>query len=189
MRGKITTVPLPSFYCPQGLIPHNIWVSNKIKDIPCHHYQHSAVWTYFITSAFVSFGIHVFGPVSHVFPVNYIHVHCVGQWDIVCLHVNTGGGGLSMRVCISVCYCMYLRASTCDLFLNNYITFLLSALSHFPSQGQISIRCLVTALSISKQPQHQASYLTTGHTSRMYRIDRPLLSECVSQALTRSTHH
>lgn len=91
MRGKITTVPLSSFYCLQGLIPHNIWVSNKIKDIPCHHYQHTAVWTYFITSAFVSLGIHVFGPLSHVFPVNYIHVHCVSQWHIVYLHVNTGG--------------------------------------------------------------------------------------------------
>lgn len=114
MRGKITTVPLPSFYCPQGLIPHNIWVSNKIKDIPCHHYQHSAVWTYFITSAFVSFGIHVFGPVSHVFPVNYIHVHCVGQWDIVCLHVNTGGGVVNESVYI--CLLLYVFTSV-DLWL------------------------------------------------------------------------
>lgn len=115
-----------------------------------------------------------FGPLSHVFPVNYIHVHCVSQWHIVYLHVNTGGlfCFLPMRVCISVCYCKYLWVLTCDLFFKNYITFLLSALSEFPSRGQISIRCLVPALSISKQPQHQAPYLTTGHTSRMYRIDR-----------------
>lgn len=83
--------------------------------------------------------------------------------------------------CLFFCQweCVYLSAIVSiyecwpvTYFFKNYITFLLSALSEFPSQGQISIRCLVPALSISKQPQHQAPYLTTGHTSRMYRIDR-----------------
>lgn len=48
---NIMTVPLcyDAFDCLQSLNSHNIWVSNKTKDILCHLDQHVAVWTYFIT--------------------------------------------------------------------------------------------------------------------------------------------
>lgn len=118
-----------SFHCLQGLISHNIWVSNKIKDILCYHYQHSAVWTYFITPVFFSLRLlyACCGSVSGVFPVNYGHVCCVSEWLIACLHVNTG---IFLWKSLSAIVCRGNDAvPTCDLIFHNCVIFLLSPLS------------------------------------------------------------